>query len=273
MTNSYTEPISKLLSLGEIDWDEWVNYPSLGFTREHVPELLRMGTDKYLMVEAEIPEFWAPYHAWRALAQLLAENVIDKLVQNLDFMEAADTDWFDHVLIQIFVEVGPVSIPSLAFYLIDTNHETGACIACGETLGKIGKRYPEAREQAIGALVSTLELFDQNDGNLNGFILSDLLDLHAVETLPVIRRAFTANAIDITIAGDLEDAEIELGLRTQRSTPSRIKEEIQAKYPGLAEWEKKFQLRQDSGKQNRKKEKNKHKQEKKSRQRKLKKKR
>ena len=45
MINTYTEPVSKLPALGEIDWEEWDDYSEFGFTKEHVPELIRLGTD------------------------------------------------------------------------------------------------------------------------------------------------------------------------------------------------------------------------------------
>jgi preprotein translocase subunit SecA len=46
-----------------------------------------------------------------------------------------------------------------------------------------------------------------------------LLDLKAVESINAIRAAFDADPVDISIAGDKEDVEIELGLREKRATP------------------------------------------------------
>ncbi len=39
MTNTYTEPVSKLLALGETDWIEWDDYSEFGFTQEHIHEV------------------------------------------------------------------------------------------------------------------------------------------------------------------------------------------------------------------------------------------
>ena len=85
--------------------------------------------------------------------------------------------------------------------------------------------------------------------------------------MPVIRRAFDADAIDITIAGDLEDAEIELGFREERATPSRIREAIDQKYPGLKELREKFEQVEQRNKQATQKDKAKKKEQKKSRKR------
>ncbi len=243
-TKLYPEPVHSLLTLGEVSWQNWDDYQALGFTREHIPDLIRMATDQFLIVEAEEPEFWAPIHAWRALAQFDAKEAIDPLVGNFNLFEAADSDWLRDDLPDALVILGPDCIPALAMYLIDTRHATMARISAGETLKNIAETYPDTRDHVKGTLLSALELFEENDEELNGFLMGDLLDLKAVEAMPVIRRAFEAGAIDITIAGDLEDAEIELGFREERATPSRIREVLDQKYPGLKELRDQFEQRE-----------------------------
>ena len=264
---TYSEPVNSLLSYGEADWQEWDDYKAMGFNREHIPELIRMATDQYLIVEAEEPEFWGPIHAWRALAQLEAKEAIDPLVGNFNLFEAADSDWLSEDLPDAFIKLGPDCIPALAMYLIDTRHETYGRISVSETLKDIAEEYPDSRDQVTGTLVSALELFEENDEELNGFLLADLLDLKAIEAMPLIRRAFEANAIDITVAGDLEDAEIEFGLREERSTPSRIVEVMDQKYPALRKMREQLEQEEQRQKQRSKKEKAKKKQQKKSRKR------
>jgi hypothetical protein len=64
-----------------------------------------------------------------------------------------------------------------------------------------------------------LEHFAEVDPILNGFIISFLTDLKAVEAAPVMERAFAADCVDISIQGDWEDTQIELGLLQERQTP------------------------------------------------------
>jgi preprotein translocase subunit SecA len=45
------------------------------------------------------------------------------------------------------------------------------------------------------------------------------LDLKAVGSLETIRLAYAADTVDLMVCGDIEDAEIELGVRSKRSTP------------------------------------------------------
>jgi preprotein translocase subunit SecA len=48
-----------------------------------------------------------------------------------------------------------------------------------------------------------------------------LWDLKAVEVLPVIERAFTSGRVDESVMGDVEDVQIEFGLKTQREHPRK----------------------------------------------------
>jgi uncharacterized protein len=60
---------------------------------------------------------------------------------------------------------------------------------------------------------------DESARALNGLLIGCLLDLDAAEAIDDIRRYFAKDCVDITCAGDLEEVEIELGFRSERSTP------------------------------------------------------
>jgi preprotein translocase subunit SecA len=46
-----------------------------------------------------------------------------------------------------------------------------------------------------------------------------LMDLRATEAIDTIRKAFFAECVDLKVQGDIEDVEIEMGLRLERDTP------------------------------------------------------
>ena len=58
------------------------------------------------------------------------------------------------------------------------------------------------------------------DPTIAGFAVSALIDLGAVEAIDAIRDAFRRDTVDISIAGDVEDVEVEFGLRAGRATPA-----------------------------------------------------
>ena len=51
---------------------------------------------------------------------------------------------------------------------------------------------------------------------------SDLVDLKAVEALPLIERGYTEDWVDDPIMGDFEEVEIALGLKTARTRPRQL---------------------------------------------------
>lgn len=82
---AYQPPVSKLLTYGDLNkmkLKSWPNYViRLGFTAEHIPELLRMISDRVLWeADSDSLEVWATAHAWRTLAQLGAIELIDPLM-------------------------------------------------------------------------------------------------------------------------------------------------------------------------------------------------
>ena len=50
---------------------KWDDYSEFDFAKDHIPELIRLGTDRHLLVDVEDvdeDEMWAPMHAWRRRA-------------------------------------------------------------------------------------------------------------------------------------------------------------------------------------------------------------
>ncbi len=77
MNHAYTDPVAKLLTYGEVGTltrrEPWSDYGELGFTEEHIADLIRMATDPDLHLSPQdSAEVRAPVHAWRALARLRA---------------------------------------------------------------------------------------------------------------------------------------------------------------------------------------------------------
>lgn len=218
-TTTYIPPVDKLLTLGKAEpviSDNWPNYLELGIGPEHIPDLIRMATDHEIRSiepkegEEEEPEFWAPIHAVRALGQLHAEAAIEPLIQLLAELE--HDEWMREELPAVFGMIGPAAIPALTAYLADSSHEMYSRSYTANGLEEIGKRYPESRSESIAAISKQLEAFEENDYELNAFLISNLSYLKAVEALPLIERAFAADRVDEFVIG-LDGVLVELGLK------------------------------------------------------------
>jgi hypothetical protein len=222
MTNpNYSEPVSKLLTLGDCrEMSEWPDYLALGLGPEHVPDLIRMVEDEDLnRADSESLEVWAPAHAWRALGQLRAEAAIEPLLGILWHLDDGD-DWIEEEVPQVLGMIGPAALPRLAEYLADRGNGVWPRLAAAQALVEIARRHPQAWGDCVAVLTRTLEGFRTHHPALNAFLISFLVDLKAVEAAPLMEQAFAARRVDISILGDWEDAQIQLGLLEERQTPA-----------------------------------------------------
>lgn len=211
---NYAPPVDQLLTYGEGQdsrSEDWPNYLELGFTQEHVPELIRMASDDELNnAPSESLEVWAPIHAWRTLGQLRAEAAIEPLAALRETLE--DNDWASEELPQVLGMLGPAALPPLAALLADIAYDDELRIGVITSIEEIGTHWPEARAACVETLTKQLELFEENDPETNGFLVLSLAKLHATESVPVVRQAYAAGCVDPMILGNWDDAQVEFGL-------------------------------------------------------------
>jgi hypothetical protein len=218
----YADPVRRLLTLGDTghyDPAEWPDYPAAyGLGPEHIDDLIRLACDAALnQADSATAEVWAPMHAWRALGQLRAEAAVAPLLAHNSMFDHDDTASEEHPV--VFGMIGPAALPQLAQFLGDRSVPTSPAVTAISGVKEIAERHPQSRAECVGILTQVLEPDAGTEPSTSGFAVSALLDLAAVEAIDVMRDAFRRNAVDISIAGDLEDVEIELGLREKRATP------------------------------------------------------
>jgi hypothetical protein len=217
----YPGPVSRLLTLGDLRGaDSWVDYRSLGIGPEHVPYLIRLAQDEALhWAEPDSTEVWAPIHAWRALAVLHAAEAAEPLVELLDRIDEYSDDWVHDDLPRALGVLGPAAIPPLRDYLADPKRGVWGRIAAADGLAEIGTEHANARTECVAALTAQLERFAKTDPEVNAFVIYSLTELGAVETAPLIQKAFEAQRVDLSLQGDWEEVQINLGLIEERRTP------------------------------------------------------
>jgi len=215
----YTDPVNRLLKYGKCEEIKgWPDYLKIGLTHEHIPELIRMVTDhKLLRADQNSLEVWAPVHAWRALGQLRADDAIKPLIGL--FSELSDDDWASDELPEVMALFGEKAIKPLREYFLDSSNKELARATAANCLEKIGNENSLLKNDCISILAEYLEQSTIDVPTLNGLVIAYLMELEAVDSIDVIRKAFNNGNVDITVAGDLEDVEIQLGLRTKRETP------------------------------------------------------
>jgi hypothetical protein len=222
MQNEYTDPVSKLLKheryeLQDID-QPWSDYLALGLTDQHVPDLIRMALDDELHIARQDSlEVWGPVHAWRTLGQLRTLDAVKPLLRLFDKLE--DDAWIPRDLPKVFSLIGPASIPGIAEFLADASVEEFKRISVPGCLKQIGQDHPDHYDECVKVLVDQLSTHNINGPTLNAFLIVSLTDLKATTAIDEIRKAYLGDNVDLTVQGDVEDVEIELGLRLDRATP------------------------------------------------------
>ena len=225
MNGKYSEIVQQCFTHGEPDWEEWDDYLSLGFTLAHVHELIHiLDTTTQIWDQAfeadtieENTTEWAPIHAWRVLAQL---GVVEALPAMLRLHETeGESDWVGEDIPVALSRFGPPVLEYLRAYLCDPKNETWTRVGVARALELISKEFPESRADCIDALCAGLELFEQNDETVNGFIISYLAEINAPETAPLVEQVFQSGRVDLSIMGDYEEFQIAVGLLEKRLTP------------------------------------------------------
>jgi hypothetical protein len=223
MATTYVPPVDKLLTYGEPELntsDKWPDYLELGLKPEHIPDLIRMARDEELNnADSESLEVWAPLHAIRALGQLRDTSAIEPLLSLFDNL--TNDEWLMEDLPRTYGLIGPAAIPALAAHVANRPKEEFSRTFASNGLVEIAKMHPEARSEVISTISKLLESFDEEDPEVNAFLISDLGELKAVETLPLIERAFNADAVDESII-DLDDVLIDFGLKEREPWPEPV---------------------------------------------------
>lgn len=241
MSHNYQPPVDKLLTAGECRMRDFGDYSEYGFTREHIPELIRMaGDDSLHWADSDSAEVYAPIHAWRVLGQLKATEAIEPLLQLLHTYD--DHDWVHEEIPLIMEMIGPAALSALRHHLAEPEHEDFPRVAAARSVSLIGSADPDYRDECVDILTRQLQQFKTNEKVLNAFLISYLIDLNAVESADTIEKAYAAERVDLTILGDWEDVQIQLGVLSKRKTPKRnyIMEDLEKKDPEGAEMMKEF---------------------------------
>jgi hypothetical protein len=236
--NRYSAPVNQLLDYQpgteKLSPAEWPDYQQLGITSADIPELIRMATDEdlYNMQEDENDLFgedslleYAPIHAIRALGQLRAESAIEPLISLFSKMN----DAFDNEVLFCLIEelpdvlslIGLRAIPALTKFLADDSHDETWRVQAIVTIKRIACVYPEHHANCVAALSQQLSAFEENSPELNGHIISVLIDLKAIDSLPLIEQAFEAGRVDDEVVGDFDDVQVYFGLKSREDLASK----------------------------------------------------
>jgi hypothetical protein len=214
-------PYARLLTLGDQEadavYDEIATQLKAADPRAAADRLLKMALDEtyyhYWDEDEDDPRIWTRLHAVRVLQRLgeAAHSAIELLLPLLD----EDDDALREEMPFFYAAMGAEAIEALARALMDSEANAMLRSGAGDALAEIAQILPEARAQIITILEQALTM-ETADSTLAAFIVCNLLDVGAKESLPLIRQAFEAERIDETV---VEMVDVEEHFDLPRTTP------------------------------------------------------
>lgn len=159
---------------------------------------------------------WAPIHAIRLLGWLRAESAAGPLTAEWQRLETLDDDFLGYEIAEALAFIGPASVASAAAVLADEVRTAHVRLCAAHALVRLATLHAEARAACLAALIGQIAAHPVQPPDFNGLLVSALIDARAVEAEPEIARAFASGRVDESMAGDLEDVQIALGLKLYR---------------------------------------------------------
>ncbi len=209
----YQPPLDALLALGDVDA---ATLAELGIGQEHVSELVRMLRDRDLNTSmGDDPKGWGPSHALDILADLDLSAHIDDIIPVLDL----DFDRFADAIVVMASKVGAPAVAPLRAYLEDQSRWVWGRSRAAGALGDIVEQHPELRAEVVPMLSDMLSRVEELPEEVATGVMGALVDIKAVETLPLIRRAFELGKINETMYGPWGEVLKTLGIAPDADDP------------------------------------------------------
>lgn len=213
MSQKYSPPVEKILTLGYPRDPSWSNSLPAEVTSEHTDELLRLATDFELFdMPEEDPSGWAPIHARRALGLLGAEAAIAPLLAILSRVDDVGDDWVGEEVPEVLARIGPTAIEPLSGYMHDSMNKEWARVAAVRALELIAKQHRDCQAVVIQMMADALKSFRSNPLEVNTFLVDTLAEFGAREHAMLADQVLRSGRIE-WVGFDWDVARVKLGLR------------------------------------------------------------
>ena len=215
--NSYQDPVAKLINLQEkTRWDDehWLDYVSqFGLSAADLPELSRLIADDEL-VDDDGELIFSEIHVLRALVQIAPEEGVKLYIAQLQ--KFPEDDWLHEEIDGISRNAGAISIAPFTKMLKDPTQEERLRVTFANGLEEIGKTHSESHDACVKALTAQLQNYHVQDGDyLNSVLVSNLIQLKAVEAVNLIEEVFANRELDEWATGSWAAAQVSLGLKQE----------------------------------------------------------
>jgi len=187
------------------------------FSDKDIEELIEFATD------TNFDSYMAVSYAVYALAHLKAVQSIYPLLEHIDSVDGLCNFHYE-TIIEFLKIFGKESIETIENYIFD-NANSKDLISIFEAFEYMVQNDPSALNRIEEVMVRYLKNDITNKASL-AFAIYELVELTREKHIDLIRQTYKTKEVDPGVCGDIEDIEIELGLRDKRETVG-VKSEIQ----------------------------------------------
>jgi hypothetical protein len=227
--HTFPTPYDRLLTLGDMGHENAdsiyagiADILKTGDAQEAVARLTAMALDESYYdypdendFDSKDPRAWTRLHAVSVLSHMgsAAEAAIDPLLPLLN----DEDDWLREEMPIFYASIGEPAIEPLRRLLQDSDADSFLRSGAGDALEQMGENHAVLRPDIIPLLEQSL-VNAGTDDLLAAFLICNLLDLDAKESLPLIQQAFEEDRVDDSVV-EMRDVEEKFGL-IPASSPS-----------------------------------------------------
>jgi hypothetical protein len=153
-----------------------------------------------------------PVTAWRTLADLKADSAVEPLVRLLSELDDEFDDWASEELPQVFGKIGEACIEPLTLLAANDDKVDFVRSIAVRGLRHVADYHPHTRDRVVAKLKEMMSGAGDDHLRFNTTLLTELVDLHAVEAAEAIERAYAADLVDVGMFGDWEEVRRILGV-------------------------------------------------------------
>jgi HEAT repeat protein len=217
---TYSDPVAKLLTLGR-SRDQgfaWPDYPQMGFTHEHIAELIRLMQDDDLANQPwdkddnESPVVYGQMHAWRILTELQAIEAIPAMIKLLRTLEDSMDDYISTEIPRALGTLGEAALVPSYELLLDHSSGVSPRIHAATAIEEIGKKHPRLRRACVYMLINALTEYQSNDEGVNSFVIMALAGLKSQEAALLVEKVIRDGHSDSGFSGNYHAYKVRIGL-------------------------------------------------------------
>lgn len=180
-------------------------------------------------------------HALYFLGALKAESslqvVLDLFRMGHDFIDFWFADWIDGIIRPVLYDIGATQFSELKAFVLEENIGGFHKLHASWVVSQVGLHQPEKRPVAIQWFKEVLTHFLSQptnkkliDTNFLSWVNTQLIDLRAVDLLPIIKEIWNKGWIQEDIIGDIKKIEKELKQAPHPSSKDPLPENIHEYY-------------------------------------------